>query len=217
LKAFIFANGDFDFPREIEDPDLIIAANGGAHHCLRLGINPDYVIGDLDSLSEADRSILKEIGAQIIKFPENKDFTDLELALIHAKRLGVSEVLIFGALGKRWDQTIANLLVGAGDLEMRIHLLDGHQKISYLRSGESLAITGRSGDILSLIPLCANATGITTRGLKYPLKDETLVFGATRGVSNVMVDEQAEVTLKQGTLLCIISPKPRSSVKEKFR
>ena len=210
MRAVIFANGTLNDPHQtlaaIQPGDTLIAADGGARHCRRLGLTPGMVIGDFDSLSEDELAQLEEAGTQVVRYPARKDFTDLELALQHAVWLGADEILVFGALGARWDQTLANLLLPAapGLEHVRIRLLDGPQEIALLREGEALTINGQAGDTVSLVPLGGHAQGITTTGLEYPLADGTLYFGATRGISNVMLGEQATVRLEDGLLLCTI-------------
>jgi thiamine pyrophosphokinase len=204
LRIVIFANGRMDWPFEIQNDDFIIAADGGARHCLERQIRPDIVIGDMDSLSASDIARLETDGAEIITFPARKDFTDLELALRKAQELDASEVLLLGALGARWDQTIANLILPSAYATMCIRLLDGPQEISFLRGGEELEVAGQPGDTVSLIPLAGDATGVATQNLEYPLNGDRLVFGGSRGVSNVLTAESAKVSLQEGLLLCVV-------------
>jgi len=210
LRAVIFANGILNAPRQIlaalQAGDTVIAADGGARHCRALGVTPAVVIGDFDSLTADELAQLEREGAQVVRYPERKDFTDLELALQHAVAGGADEILVFGALGARWDQTLANLLLPAapGMEKVCIRLLDGPQEIALLRAGETHTLTGQAGDTVSLVPLGGHAHGITTDGLEYSLSDGTLYFGATRGISNVLLGEQATVRLEDGLLLCTI-------------
>ncbi len=88
MRAVIFANGSLNLPVALSPGDFIIAADGGAQHCLALGLIPAVVIGDLDSLTPADLEALEAQGAEIVQFPARKDFTDLELALKHARSSG---------------------------------------------------------------------------------------------------------------------------------
>lgn len=204
MRVVIFANGDLTQPAALRAGDLIIAADGGAKHCLELGLRPAYVVGDMDSLSPEDIEELKSRGAQFLVFPARKDFTDLELALQHARELHPDEILIYGALGARWDQTAANLFLPGAYPDLSIRLVDGRQEIYYIRAGASRSIEGAPGDTVSLVPLSGAAQGITTQDLEYPLDDEDLVFGSTRGVSNILLKSPATVSLKSGLLLCIV-------------
>ena len=209
-RAVIFANGllgSLEAARQSILPgDILIAADGGARHCRSLGLTPDYLVGDFDSLTEAELDDLVRMGVTIYQHPARKDFTDLELALRHARDLGAEEILVLGGLGARWDQTLANLHLPAAEAfaSVRIRLLDGPQEVFLLRRGETAEVTGSPGDTVSLIPIGGDAQGVTTSGLEYPLKGETLAFGATRGVSNVLLEESATVHLQGGLLLCVV-------------
>jgi thiamine pyrophosphokinase len=209
LRTVIFANGVLNNLQDVHDiilpDDLIIAADGGMTHCRTLGIKPSIVIGDLDSLDPDYLKSLQTSGTKIIRYPINKDQTDLELALHKALDLGYDEILVLGALGARWDMTIANLLLPAASefSKVTIRLIDGHQEIILLRGRGELIFNGKKGDMLSIVPLGQDAYGVTLRGLKYPLEDDVLKFGATQGISNVLIDNTATVYLKKGLLFCI--------------
>lgn len=209
-RALVFANGlitNDDSVRELlANGDLIIAADGGAMHCARLGIKPDYLIGDFDSLPDPDLDQFIEQGVVMIHHPARKDYTDLELALLHARSLGVEDILVFGGLGARWDQTLANLLLPAsiGLMDTKIHLVDDRQVLTMLHGSENHTILGEPGDVVSLIPISGDTHGVTTQGLEYPLDAETLHFGATRGISNTLTGRRASVSLQQGALLCVV-------------
>ncbi len=95
--------------------------------------------------------------------------------------------------------------------ELNIRLADGSQEFFYLRAGEKITVSGRPGDILSLIPLGGDAQGITTDQLEYPLHNEDLALGSTRGVSNVLLAEQAQISLRGGILLCVVMHQPEQS------
>lgn len=213
MRTIIFANGTIDNSDSIlSGKDLIIAADGGLHHCLRLGITPDVVIGDLDSLTADDINGLQIAGVEIVRYPAKKDRTDLELALRLAIDRGADEIVVFGAMGGRWDMSIANILLPAEQnlSNATIRIIDGRHEIMLLRTGKKITFHGEKGDILSLIPLGRDALGITTVGLEYPLKDDVLRFGSSQGISNVLVEETATVFLKQGMLLCVHIRKDRS-------
>lgn len=213
MRTIIFANGTIDNSDSIPSgKDLTIAADGGLHHCLSLGITPDVVIGDLDSLTGDDIKGLQIAGVEIVRYPAKKDQTDLELALRLAIDRGADEILVFGAMGGRWDMSIANILLPAEQnlSDATIRIIDGRHEIMLLRAGKEITFHGEKGDILSLIPLGLDALGINTVGLEYPLKDDVLRFGSSHGISNVLVEETARVFLKQGMLLCVHICKNRS-------
>jgi thiamine pyrophosphokinase len=124
--------------------------------------------------------------------------------LLYARQQGVKEAVVLGGLGRRWDQTLANLMLPAHES------LDGLQ-VAYWADGQWLyfvdsviEIQGEAGWTVSLIPIGGDARGVTTEGLKWPLAEGTLYFGASRGVSNLMTGEAARITLDGGMLLVVV-------------
>jgi thiamine pyrophosphokinase len=210
-RAIIFANGRMDLkPPILEDlhpDDLIIAADGGTHHCKSIGITPNVIIGDFDSVNPNEFIYYQQAGIETVRYPTHKDETDLELALVFALNHRVTHVYIIGALGNRWDMTIANVLLAVHIRfsQLSIRLLDGLDEFVVLRGEGHVDINDRPGDTLSLIPIGGDAHGIITHGLVYPLADETLYFGSSRGVSNVIISNQAQVIIRAGILLVCIS------------
>jgi thiamine pyrophosphokinase len=208
----IFANGDLpDLPLPLPDHDLLIAADGGAAHALRFGLVPDEVIGDLDSVSEADVARVEAAGGTVHRFPMDKDETDLELALNHASACGAARITCFGLTGGRWDMTVANFLLLAGSRYAGIDLLAvaGDTRIHVLRGGERLPIVGRAGDTVSVLPVNGPAIGLTYEGLSWPLHNADLPFGSPRGVSNTMEAERATISLREGVVLVFVAPGTR--------
>src|SRR5512139_2929333 len=207
MRAIIFANGDASDPDIVRhwtaQADLIIAADGGTRHALSAGVMPHVVIGDLDSLAEAERAQLDRSGAQFIVYPTHKDYTDLELALRYAQQQHATEIIIFSALGGRWDQSLANLLLlTLPELaKVSTRIVDHSLTIQVIR--DRAEIGGRVGDTLSLIALNGDAHGVTIEGCEYPLNDATLPFGATLGISNVLTQNTAKITVKQGQILAL--------------
>ena len=208
MKAIIVANGqihDSDFYRSLSAPtDLVICADGGANNALALGLQPQVVIGDLDSLDSDLQAQLEGKGCQVLAHPARKNETDLELALYYAIEHEVDEILILGALGGRIDQTLANvLLLALPELRsVKTKIINGRQEV-FLIKDEAL-IEGQVGDTLSLLPLTEEATGIYTEGLEYPLENGTLHLGPARGISNTLTAPPARVRVGQGLLLAVI-------------
>jgi thiamine pyrophosphokinase len=207
MRAIVIANGHIG-NMEISRVqtwlyDLVICADGGAQHALALGLAPDVVIGDLDSLDGNVQARLESEGCQIFVYPPRKDETDLELALRYAIDHGVDEILILGALGGRIDQTLANvLLLALPELEgVKTRIVAGDQEMFLIR-GQAF-IEGQVGDTVSLLPIAGDVTGITAEGLEYPLQHGTLKFGPTLGISNVLTAPVARVQVGQGLLLCV--------------
>lgn len=210
LKILIFANGErADGPMTqralAAAPDArIVAADGGARVAQSFGLPVHVVIGDMDSLEAAELSALAEQGAAVHRYPEEKDETDLELALKWAAAQGAGWIRILGAVGNRLDQTLSNVyLLALPELQGRdVRLVAGRQETWLLRPG-AWPISGAAGDTISLIPLNGAAQGVRTGGLYYPLRGETLAFGPARGISNVMQADRALVEVQEGFLLVI--------------
>jgi thiamine pyrophosphokinase len=206
-RAVIFANGSLPDPeaakRLLREDDHWIAADGGSRHALALGSAPDVLIGDLDSLPDEVRDSLQHAGTKIQPFAPDKDETDLELALAYAVREGYSGILILAGLGGRTDQTLANLsLLTDPALEaLDVRIDDGCEEA--FRIGKATAVLGSAGDLISLLPIGVPAEGVTTDGLMFPLRGETLVPFRTRGISNRMMGARATITVERGILLCI--------------
>jgi thiamine pyrophosphokinase len=207
LRAVIFANGiapdKATVCRWLRPGDLVVCADGGAKTALAQGLTPDVVIGDFDSLDETQQALLKAQGCRCVIYPVAKDWTDLELALKLAIQEGATEIIVLGALGGRLDQELANiLLLLLPELEhVPARIVDERQEM-FVARGEAV-ITGQPGNVVSLIPLGGDVVGITTEGLLYPLRDEPLLSGPARGISNVMTGELARVMLKSGALLVV--------------
>ncbi len=209
LRALIFANGNFKEPpfllTGLREDDLLIAADGGAVHLQALGLQPGIVIGDMDSISPTLLNDLKAQGTQLIIYPKDKDHTDLELALIYSSQNGVNEILLFGILGGRLDQTLANLLLLTKDEWQDMSLIISNPPdIAYvMRDHDTISLQGNSGDIVSLIPLSPVVTDISAQGLKWPLKDAELTIGNTISVSNELLEDSARIEIGIGKLLLV--------------
>lgn len=206
-RVVLFVNGDLPEPdrvsNKLNQDDLLIAVDGGLRHIENLGLSPNLIIGDLDSVDEAQLQPYRKQCVEISKFPVDKDETDLELALDAACKFAPQVIWVVAALGGRLDQTLANIfLLTRPDLaDYDVRLIDGHTEVFLIRtSGE---IRGREGERVSLISLNEPAVGIHTHGLQYPLKDETLYPEKTRGISNRMTSHTATITIHSGLLLCI--------------
>lgn len=197
-RCIIFCAGGFDAAAApITSEDHIIAADGGLRHLQALGIRPDTVLGDFDSLGYVPQ------GAQI--FPVEKDDTDAMLAVRKGLSLGYAEFLIYGGLdGSRLDHTLANYqtLQFLADHNATGYLV-GLDYIATVIQGETLRFPAGSDGILSLFCLGPDASGITLTGLKYPLTDGALTSGFPLGVSNHFTGDAATVTVKGGSLLAL--------------
>lgn len=204
MHAVVVANGEMTENARVRaiwaDADLRVAADGGARNArLYLGLAPQVVIGDMDSLDDETREWLEAAHAERVQHPRAKDETDLELALALAQTRGADELTILGAFGGRSDHFIANVMLLTRTPHLKI--TDATSEV-WMGSGND-SITGKRGDTISLIPLDTAVEGITTTDLEYPLRGETLERGSTRGISNVMLGATANVRWTRGALLIV--------------
>ncbi len=214
--ALVLADGSVDPPAALErawpgwadDIDLVIAADGGARHAPPLGRTIDMWVGDGDSIAAVELDRLAAAGIPIRRSPTDKDETDAELAVLAAVDAGARRLTILGALGgDRPDHELGNvwLLAHPALAGRDTRLLDGRARIRLLAPGET-ALGGRVGDLVSLLSFDGDAVGVTTHGLRYALRDETLTSGPSRGISNVRDAADASISLRSGRLLVIETP-----------
>ena len=206
MTISIFANGEMEnvaWTRPfLSQSSRIIAADGGTRHLFKLGVPPDVVIGDMDSLSREVSAWLVESAVEMIRYDPIKNETDLELALLYAQAFE-EEIWLFGALGGRLDQMLANILLLAHPAltDCSITLVEQYER-AWLVTGRT-EFEGQAGDTVSLIPLRGDVVVKETAGLRWPLVDSVLSFGVARGVSNVMTAVSASVEVACGKLVCI--------------
>lgn len=182
---------------------LVVVADAGAVTALAFGLRPDVLVGDLDSLDQATIAHIEAQGTAIERYPRDKDATDGQLACERALAEQPRELLIVGALGgARFDHTLANVLL-LTRLRVPATLLDEYHELRLLRDGETHRWAGESGELVSLLPLGAEARAVSTRGLRWALSSDTLFLGDTRGMSNEpsTAGAEVEVTLGSGLLL----------------
>ena len=182
---------------------FVIAADGGVEHARELGLDVALVVGDLDSASPVEIEAAKGRGAHVERHPEDKDATDLELALDVALARDPSRVLVLAGDGGRLDHFLANALLLASEKYAGVSIdgTVGAARVHVLR--EERTFEGAPGDLLSLLPLHGAAEGVRTEGLRYPLAGETLEPGSSRGISNVFTGNSARVSLERGVLLAV--------------
>ncbi len=200
-QAIVLADGDIAsrvaidaaWPGWCESEPYVIAADGGARHAGPLGLRIDRWVGDGDLLGEAGLAALAAQGVPIERAPFDKDASDTELAVVAALARGPSSLTILGALGgPRLDHALANLalleLPSSRDIDMRLVAADARVRLLVAPAPDGsparLELTGRVDDLVSLLPLGGDVEGVTTEALAFPLDDESLLAGRTRGLSN---------------------------------
>lgn len=201
-NCVIFCAGDF---RRLAEPlvetDFVIAADGGLKHLSFLGVQPDAVLGDFDSLGYVPEN------AKI--FPVEKDDTDSMLAVRHGLKNGYDRFLLYGSLdGPRLDHTVANF--------QTLHFLADRGAEGWLVGTTYLATVIKNGSIhfdanakgiISVFCIGKDAKGVTIQGLHYPLQNGTLTAGFPLGVSNHFTGNDAEISVKDGSLLILYDRK----------
>ena len=197
-KCLIFCAGGFDGLLDpIAPDDYIIAADGGLVHTERLGLTPNLILGDFDSLDYTPENSTV--------FPVEKDDTDAMLAVKKGLELGYKEFLLYGSLdGPRLDHTVANFqtLQYLADHGATGTLVGKTQIVTLIKDG-SITLPARNDGIVSVFCMGANATGVTIKGLKYTLENGTLTPGFPLGVSNHFLGKAAEISVESGRLLII--------------
>ena len=216
VTAIVVADGDvpaLDGPLDAllvpddDGPPIVLAADGGVRKAAELGLAPRVVIGDGDSLRPREVAALRARGAEVVLFPAEKDESDTELAVREALARGARRIVVLGAFGgARFDHALANVaLLALPELEGRdVSLSDGTATIRLVGRVDGpgeIRIVGAPRDLVSLFPLDPTVEGIVTAGLRYPLQDESLRIGPSRGLSNELVASEAHIATRRGRLL----------------
>lgn len=181
--------------------DFVIAVDGGYKHALAAGISPDLLIGDFDSYSGEVKN-----GTKTIKAPAMKDDTDTMLAVKYALGQGYDNFVLLGATGGRFDHQTANISVCAyiaehgGFCEMR-----DSENMVYAIKNSCILLEKKNGWSVSVFAYSEKASGVTVKGLKYPLVNATLTNTFPLGVSNEFAGDTAKIEVKEGILLIVMS------------
>ncbi|MDD2233432.1 MAG: thiamine diphosphokinase [Desulfitobacteriaceae bacterium] len=212
MKVAMLVNGTWDSEwgkQELGDVEFLVCADGGANLALLSGRLPDVLIGDLDSITPANLVKCIKGGTKIVRYPKEKDQTDLELALDYACFQAPAEfrngkIWLYGATGGRIDHLLGNiaLLLAYARRGWRIILKDPEHVIWIIQKQE--IIIGDKGHQISFLSLTEKAV-VTTEGFYYPLKFENLFQDSTRGISNIFLGRQGYVRVDEGWVLAVMS------------
>ena len=211
MRTVLVASGQADAAdaRWLDGADQVVAVDGGTAWLASVGRRPDRVIGDLDSADPSLIGALEADGVPIDRHEAEKDASDTELAVAATLAAGADEVVILGALaGPRLDHQLANLMLLADPELARardLRIVRGRTLVRALHGPGRMAIEAGLGELVTLLPVGGDAEGVRTGGLRYPLAGDTLSFGRSRGLSNVVDEVPASASLERGTLLVIES------------
>lgn len=199
MRAVIIGNGSFYDGFEFLPEDIVICADGGFNHASKHGIHANIVIGDMDSV-KVDIS-----GENTRVYPTEKDFTDSELAVSLALEKKCSEIVLLAMTGTRLDHTIANvcLLRSIAEHGASGVIIDKENTIYYIN--KHISLNGQNGKTVSLIPLNGDLTGVFNTGFYYPLNNETVYYGTTRGISNKIISDAADITVHGGEGIVVVT------------
>lgn len=202
--AVVLAGGDGPDPRlVVPAADVVVAADSGAEQAERLGLAVDLLVGDLDSIAPATLAALEASGTKVERHPQDKDATDLELALAVAVGRRAHRIVVVGGHGGRLDHAAAamGLLAAVAAPDRRVEAWMGRAQLVLV--ADRAVVEARTGELLSLVPVGGPVTGVTTDGLRWPLRDAVVPFGSTVGVSNEVVRPPAVVSVTSGVLAAI--------------
>lgn len=193
-----------------EEADLIFAADGGWKILADAGIKADLVLGDYDSLSEEDHKTMTRSGVSYQTFDWEKDFTDMEAAIRLMVQKGANSITLTGAIGTRFDHSLANIfmLKGYAEKGIRIVIEDEDNGIEVLLEGDKRSLKAQAPWYYSFLALESQGALVSLQGMKYNLDRVQVDFGSTLGVSNEVIEQMATVEVHQGCLLSIQARDP---------
>ena len=205
-RCVVIGAVEIDFPahRLIKDTDFVICADKGWQNALNHGIKPDMIVGDFDSSPKPEN-----LDASITVLPVVKDDTDTFYIARHIVENGYTDVLLLGLLGgKRIEHTIANLqtLVYFADNQINATAMDKYSQLMVIKNGE-IALPDMPGKFFSLFSMGDRAEGVSITGAKYNLENYTLTNSYPIGVSNEFVGTEVEISVKNGSVLLVITDK----------
>lgn len=206
MKCLIIASGNLESMDIVDGDsyDYIICADGGTDHIVKTNLIPDLIIGDMDSISVEAREFISKNKIPIMKFPSEKNMTDLELAIEKAYSLSCRHIDLVGATGTRLDHTLANifLLYKMEELSISGSIIDKNNKLSLLNKDKKVFDEGYR--YISIVPITMEGVRVSLIGMKYPLNNHLIEFASTLGVSNELLG-QGEIKLHSGLGLVIKS------------
>lgn len=207
-RVLIFSGGNLGTwaLSEIRQGDILIGADRGSLFLIQHGYIPDLALGDFDSVSPEELEAVHSTSRQFLSCdPVMKDLTDTEMALDYALEMNPAYIEIFGALGTRFDHSLANVHLLAKALQHKVSCTITDERNQITLTDGSTEVRQSRFTHVSLLPLTPEVTGVTLEGFQYPLYNATLTIGHSLGISNVLVDKTGRITIKTGQLLVMQS------------
>ena len=199
MRCIIIGNGSYDNFFDIKPDDFVICADGGYNYAVKFNITPDCIIGDMDSV-KTDIS-----GKETVVYPREKDYTDGELAVRLAIEKGFGNIVLLGMTGSRLDHTIGNIFLLRMICKSGLSGFLADRKNTVYYTDGSISLSSVKGKTISLMPLGGDLLNVSNNGLYYPLRGETLLFGSTRGISNVAVSDDIKISFDSGEAAVIVT------------
>ncbi len=205
MKALVFGAAEIRDYEKLklqleEDYDLVLCVDGGIRHLLPLGLEPDLIVGDLDSAPEQLLAAYKD--TPIKTYPREKNESDSELALMTIEEAGYETIHMVGFYGSRWDHTLVNFGLLIKYAHLNIQMLDESNRAFVGR--REMVFEGLEGAVISLIPL-TTVKGLTISGVKYPLVDVAVACPTSLTLSNEILEDRGTVTSREGTFIVVIT------------
>jgi len=204
MKVLIMTNGEYGdlewYQERKEGFDQIICVDGGAGWARKLGILPNWLVGDMDSLGDEDLKFMEQQGVQFARYSSKKDNTDTQLSLLLAEKLGADEITIWGGTGSRLDHTLSNLYSAASLIKKGKTVQFDSPGLSIYLVKDVLKLTGEIGKTVSVLAIGDGASGVTLEGFQYPLHNVEIDSMWQYWVSNVIVSSPQFVSVASGIL-----------------
>ncbi|SMP46918.1 thiamine diphosphokinase [Anoxynatronum buryatiense] len=216
MRILVVTNGDVDDLAYLEEQanvhDMIICVDGAVRHLRPIGITPSILAGDLDSISAEDLQWVEEHHIPLLRYETRKDYTDTELALLHAIEKGARHVTMTGAIGSRIDHTLGNIFLLKLLWNRQVEGTIESETVEMRIIGKEVNPSWRSGETVSFIPISNMVTGLTLLGFEYPLNRATIHLGSSRCISNVIASDCPVIRVEKGLLLAIRNKRKEQSL-----
>jgi thiamine pyrophosphokinase len=210
MNAVILGNGsytDFEFYQnylKLNPADIIICADGGIKAALKIGLLPDVLLGDFDSVTKEEIANLKD-KIKIIPFEKRKDYTDVYLCMKYAIENNYKQITLFGVLGTRADHSLVNiyLLKYAIDSGVNAKIINECNEVFLMN--DYVQLDGVRNKTISVLPYTDKIEGIYLKGMSYPLINAAMTKENPYGVSNYAVEDRVEISIGAGTAIIVIT------------